>query len=278
MSNIQILEGDAFELIKQLPDKSVNLVITSPPYADIIGYGKNISVKKPTEYVDWLLPLFNEIERVLTDDGSFILNINHYIKNGVVNPFVYELIYRSQKETKLKLYSDYYWHKMSGIPNGGAKRFRDMTEFIFHFVKNPKNIKFYMDRVLEKPAEETLKRAQYQWSATNHGKVEDGVRVGKNSVSYNNILKNGIRPDNVFRFPTANKAKDNTIKHPAPFYYELPEYFIKFLTDEGDNVLDPFGGIMTTGIPCKEHNRNFIGYDMNPLYVEFGIKRLDNYE
>ena len=273
-----ILQGDCFELIKLQPDNSVDLIITSPPYADIIEYGKNISVKKPSEYCDWLIPLFNEIQRVLKPSGSFILNINDNCTNGLRNPFIYELIYRSQKETKLKFYDTYIWHKMNGIPNGSKKRFRNTTEFIFHFVKNQKELKFYMDRVMLEPAELTKSRAKYDWSVTNHGEVKDGVRGDKKSISYDKILQNGVRPDNVFRFRTAGYARDNTIRHPAPFYKELPEYFINLLTDEGDVVMDTFAGIGTTGIPCKELNRIFIGYELNDKYVEFGNNRINGDE
>lgn len=237
MTTKQIITGDCFELIKDLPDNSIDLVITSPPYADIVNYGKNISIKKPNEYCDWLLPIFNEIQRVLKPSGSFILNINDNCSNGLRNPFIYELIYRSQKETKLKFYDTYIWHKKNGIPNGSKKRFRNNTEFIFHFVKNQKELKFYMDRVLE-----------------------NGL----------------VRPDNVFKFPTAGAARDNTIRHPAPYHKELPSYFINLLTDEGDTILDIFSGIGTTGLGCN--NRNYIGFELNEKYAEFSKKRLNGEE
>ena len=272
---IQILEGDCFQLIQDQPDNSIDLVITSPPYADIVNYGKNISIKKPNEYVDWLLPLFREIHRVLKPSGSFILNINDNCTNGYRNTFIYELIYRNSKETPLKLYDTYIWHKMNGIPNGSNKRFRNNTEFIFHFVKDRKHLKFYMDRVMEEPAQMTKDRAKYQWSVKNHGSIQDGERVKERTFDYGSQLSNGIRPDNVFRFPTAGLARDNTIRHPAPYHRQLPEYFIKFLTDQGDTILDPFSGIGTTGLPCRDTNRNYIGYELNPKYVEFSIKRIN---
>ena len=271
-----ILEGDCFELIKEQADNSVDLIITSPPYADIVNYGKNISIKKPNEYVDWILPLFNEIYRVLKPSGSFILNINDNCSNGLRNPFIYELIYRSQKETKLKFYDTYIWHKMNGIPNGGAKRFRNTTEFIFHFVKDQKKLKFYMDRVLQEPAEATKIRAKNAWSITNHGETKDGERKNKKSLEGYNPDK--VRPDNVVRFHTAGHARDNTIKHPAPFYKDLPAHYINFLTDEGDLVIDVFAGIGTTGLSCKELNREFLGYELNPKYAEFGNKRIGGEE
>jgi site-specific DNA-methyltransferase (adenine-specific)/site-specific DNA-methyltransferase (cytosine-N4-specific) len=289
---IDIRNGDCFELIKDIEDNSVDLIITSPPYADIVNYGKNISIKKPQDYCDWLLPLFNEIYRVLKPSGSFILNINDNCSNGLRNPFIYELIYRSQKETKLKFYDTYIWHKMNGIPNGGKKRFRNTTEFIFHFVKDQKKLKFYMDRVLKEPSVIYKERKKYNWTIKTHGEIIDGERIKNKSINYltgsTNKTKDGyelpttkrtlpdlVRPDNVVRFHTAGHARDNTIKHPAPFYKDLPKYYINLLTDEGDIILDPFGGIMTTGLACQEiGNRNFIGFELNEKYAEFGIKRL----
>ena len=287
-----IIQGDCFELIKDLPDNSVDLVITSPPYADIWNYGKDISIKKPQEYCDWLLPLFNEIHRVLKPSGSFILNINDSCSNGYRNPFIYELIYRSQKETKLKFYDQYIWHKLNGIPNGSKKRFRNTTEFIFHFVKNQKELKFYMDRVLQEPNIETKKRFERNGLSTPQGKIENGERV-KKKIKYltgsTNKTKEGyvlpsternlpdmVRPDNVFRFPTASASRDNTIRHPAPFHKDLPCYFINLLTDEGDTILDVFSGIGTTGLCCDD--RNFIGFELNQKYADFGNKRLSGEE
>lgn len=266
-----IIHGDCFELIKDLPDNSVDLVITSPPYADIVNYGKNISIKKSNEYCDWLLPLFNEIQRVLKPSGSFILNINDNCSNGLRNPFIYELIYRSQNETKMKFYDTYIWHKMNGIPNGSKKRFRNNTEFIFHFVKDQKQLKFYMDRVLQQPNPSYVKRIKTP--TYDFGIVIDGERIRKPKIVKDIEL---VRPDNVFRFPTAGSSKDNHIKHPAPFNKKLPEYFINLLTDEGDTILDVFAGIGTTGLVCE--NRTFIGYELNKKYCEFGNKRINGEE
>jgi site-specific DNA-methyltransferase (adenine-specific)/site-specific DNA-methyltransferase (cytosine-N4-specific) len=263
---IDIRTGDCFELIKDLPDNSVDLVITSPPYADIVNYGKDISIKKPNEYCDWLLPLLNEIYRVLKPSGSFILNINDNCSKGLRNPFIYELIYRSQKETNMKFYDTYIWHKMNGIPNGSTKRFRNNTEFIFHFVKNQKELKFHMDRVLQEPKEETQKSIKYLTGSTN--KTKEGYVLPNNKRE----LPELVRPDNVFRFPTAGASRDNHIKHPAPFHKDLPTYFINLLTDEGDVILDVFSGIGTTGLGCE--NRDYIGFEMNEKYAEFSRKRL----
>jgi len=268
-----ILNEDCFEAIRRQPDNSIDLVITSPPYADIVNYGKTISVKKSKDYVDWILPLFKEIERVLKPSGSFILNINDKCDGGVRNTYIYDLISRNNNETKLKLYDTYIWHKKSGIPNGGAKRFRNTTEFIFHFCKKPKDMKFYMDRVLEEPKAATedgvriKRKIRYSRGWTSEGQQDHIYEVRE--------MPEKVRPDNVFRFSTAGASRENTIKHPAPYHKELPLYFINLLTDRGDVVLDPFSGIGTTGVACLELDREFIGYELNKTYSDFSIKRLN---
>ena len=283
-----ILTGDCFELIKTLEDNSVDLVITSPPYADIVNYGKNISIKKSNEYVDWILPLFNEIHRVLKPSGSFILNINDNCDKGYRNTFIYELIYRNSKETSLKLYDTYIWHKMNGIPNGSKKRFRNNTEFIFHFCKDRTQMKFYMDRALMDPKESYSKRFDGVTSFEQN-EITDGkrpiVKIRKTNKQVDStgsscdefvtrVVPDKVRPDNVFRFPTAGAARDNSIRHPAPYHKELPTYFINLLTDEGDVVLDVFSGIGTTGMSCKDLNREYIGMELNEKYAEFSKKRI----
>jgi DNA modification methylase len=276
MTEIKI--GDCFELIKELPDNSIDLIITSPPYADIVNYGKNISIQKPKDYCDWLLPIFSQIQRVLKPSGSFILNINDTCKAGYRNPFIYELIYRSQKETKLKFYDTYIWHKKNGIPNGSPKRFRNTTEFIFHFVKDQKHLKFYMDRALVEQKEGARLRNQYPHKYSFQGDIFDGERR-KNVDDVKKSNGDLVRPDNVVRFSTAGASRDNSIKHPAPFHKDLPKYYINLLTDDGDTILDIFGGIMTTGLACNEiGNRNFIGFELNETYAEFGKKRISGEE
>lgn len=276
-----LLNGDCFELIKDLEDNSIDLIITSPPYSDIISYGKSVSIKKTDEYCDWILPLFDDIFRVLKKSGSFILNINDKCVDGYRSPFIYDLISRSQKETDLKLYDTYFWCKETSVPNGSNKRFRTTTEFIFHFVKS-KDFKFYMDRVYETLSDDTIARYGRQMNE-RHGTIIDGHR--KREIESLNIKKTNEkrsysdkkRPDNVFRFKTAGAARDNLIKHPAPFHKELPSYFINLLTDEKDFILDPFSGIGTTGISCKDLGREYIGFELNKSYFDYSVERINNY-
>ena len=285
--NYKIIKGDCFELIKNQPDNSVDLIITSPPYSDIVNYGKKVSTKKPDDYVDWILPLFKEIYRVLKPSGSFILNINDKCEGGYRNTYIYDLISRNNKETQLKLYDTYIWYKPNAMPNGSNKRFRNATEFIFHFCKDAKQMKFYMNRVLQEPKDSSSDRYKYD-ILNRQGNVVDGVRNrklttfpgkiedGQRGERIERTTPDKVRPENVFRFPTASSARDNTIKHPAPYHKDLPLYFINLLTDKDDIVMDIFSGIATSGVACKELNRQYIGYELNEMYAEFSIQRLNN--
>lgn len=265
-----VIIGDCFELIKDLESNSVDLVVTSPPYADIVSYGKNVSTKKPDDYVDWILPLFKEIYRVLKPSGSFILNIGDKCEGGLRSTYIYDLISRNNKETKLKLYDTYIWYKKNGIPNGSHKRVRNNTEFIFHFCKDPKKIKFNMDVVMEEP----LTKNNGKQVLFRQSKIQEEDGTSKSVYVYKDSPEQ-VRPDNVRRFSTCSASRDNLIKHPAPYHKELPTYYIKMLTDENDLVLDPFSGIATTGMACIDTNRNYIGFEMNKTYADFSVRRMN---
>lgn len=287
---IKIVNIDCLIGLKDLETGSVDLVITSPPYKNIgiVNYGDSVELKT-RDYIDWFLEIMVEVKRVLKDSGSFILNINDFTKNGYKDIYVYEMIYKSKDI--LKLYDTYFWCKKNVMPNGSAKRFRNSTEFIFHFCKDKDSMKFYMDRVLQEPKSATIDRYEYPHSHT--GLIIDGERKSKEKVKvkvrHTYKMVEGervevykikevpylVRPTNVFSFPTGSKDRTNEIKHPAPFHKELPLFFIKALTDEGDLVIDPFSGIGTTGLACKEMNRDYIGFELNEKYVEYSIKRMN---
>jgi len=151
-----------------------------------------------------------------------------------------------------------------------------------------------MDRVLQDTSEETKGRYTRNGLTTPQGKLLEGERTRiprkiKYLTGSTNKTKEGyelpntkrtlpelVRPDNVFRFPTAGSARDNTIRHPAPYHKDLPTYFINLLTDEGDVILDVFSGIGTTGLGCN--NRKYIGMELNEKYAEFSKKRLNGEE
>jgi len=261
----KIYYNDSFELIKQIDNNSIDLIVTSPPYANTTSYGKDINTYHPKDYNDWIMPLIIDIGDKLKDTGSFILNINDKIQKGYRSIYVFDLVVRIVNETKLNLYDRYIWFKKSGLPTGGNKRLNDKIEYIFHFTKT-KDHKAFTDRIRIPYSDESIKRMKKE--------IMSNKIINNNGITSNNkkMLKPndlGKKPDGVFRFNTAGVLKGKSAgKHPATYHYDLPYFFIKWLTNENDIVLDPFLGTGTTAQVSKKLNRKYIGFELNRSYEE----------
>ena len=272
--------GDCMELSKGLEDNSINLVITSPPYADTLSYGRKVTTYDEGDYADWFLPLAIELHRATDDRGSFILNINDRVMDGQRSIYVYDLICRMARETQWTLVDRYIWSKRSGIPMGKTWpnhcRLDDKIEYIFHFAKTRKNFKYDMDAVREPYSEVSIARMKASIPENLHKKVdEDGTASHKGSrIVQPHPL--GKIPTTVFDFPTSGTIRGN--KHPAAFHPDLPRWFIKWLTDPGDVVLDPFMGSGSTAVACKEEGRDWIGFELNDTYKDIIAERLADIE
>lgn len=262
--------GDCMKLSKELPDNSIDLIITSPPYANTVSYGDGVNVFNPEDYVDWFLPLFYEAKRFLKETGSFILNINDRATNGERNIYVYDLVTRIVKETGLKLFDRYIWHKKSALPMPGDKRLNDRVEYIFHFVKNTKKFKTYTDRVRVPYKAVSLNRFKSKVHGNDIIKEDGTTELSQRGSSEPHPL--GAKPTTVFNFNTGSALRGN--KHPAPFHPDLPEWFINWLTDEGDIILDPFMGGGTVAEVAKKMKRKYIGFEINPKYIDLIEERL----
>ena len=162
---------DCLEGMKQLPDESIDLVITSPPYADMRAYEGGFEGFHPDNYVAWFLPYVAEISRILKPTGSFILNINDKSSDGFRHPFVFELIfaihnaedYCKLKDIKrvelngLRLFERLFWNKGKFLAQ--SNRFGDKVEYVFWFSKTDKRI-FNMDLMRLEYDEKSIKRMQ----------------------------------------------------------------------------------------------------------------------
>ena len=262
--------GDTMALAKKLPDNSIDLIVTSPPYADTVSYGEGVKVLNPEQYVEWFLTLFHEANRILKDSGSFILNINDKANNGERSTFVFELVHRIVKETGLKLFDRYIWYKKSALPMTGDKRLNDRIEYIFHFVKNSKKFQTFTDRVRVPYKEVSLKRFKNKVHGNDIVNGDGTTELSQRGSSKPHPL--GAKPTTVFRFDTGSALRG--LKHPAPFHPQLPEFFITWLTNEEDIVLDPFMGGGTTAVAAAKLNRKYIGFDINPEYIKMTKDRL----
>lgn len=259
MSNAtaKIIHGDSKEKLKKLKDSSIDLIVTSPPYADQRSktYG-GISADK---YVEWFLPISKELLRVLKDDGTFILNIKEKVSSGERHTYVLELIIELRKQGWVWT-EEYVWHKRNSFPGKWPNRFRDSWERLLQFNKT-KKFNMYQDAVMVPTgdwAKTRLKNLSETDKRRDNSKVGSGF--GKNVSKW--VGRDMAYPTNVLHLATETSNKN----HSAVFPEALPEWFIKLFTKDGDWVLDPFLGSGTTSKVAKRMNRNSIGIEMLEEY------------
>ena len=263
-----VLEGDAGEVLKCFPDHSIDLVFTSPPYGD----NRKSTYRGPKfdGYVDWFLPIAEQIKRVLKPDGSFVLNIKERASKGERQTYVLELIL-ALKGQQWVWVEEYIWHKKNSYPGKWPNRFRDAWERCLHFTPS-KKFRMYQDSV-KVPVGEWAKNRLESLSDRDQKRHESRSQSGLGRNVSNWVGRDMVYPTNVLHLPTECSNRG----HSATFPKELPEWFIKLFTLEGDVVLDPFMGSGTTGIACLDNNRNFIGVDISPEYADSARERLSQH-
>lgn len=264
----KIYQGDSLELLKQIPDNSIDLVITSPPYSTLKVYIDNPGVLAD-DYVDWFIPYCREIERVIKPTGSFILNINDKVENGFRHPYVFDLISRLHRETGLKMFERLFWNKMKSLPN--RSRFGDRIEYLFWFAKS-KNFYFNIDEMRTEYSEKSIKRMKKplkkRYARTNND----------DNLDYKDWAPNpkGALPTTIVNISSETKRiSDN---HVAVYPVDLVKYFISGATKPGDVVLDPFMGTGTTGVAASIMDRNYIGFEMQSEYIKLAESRIRDFK
>lgn len=261
----KLYHGDCGEILKTFPDHCIDLIFTSPPYAD--QRKKTYGGIAPDQYVDWFLPISNELLRVLKPTGTFILNIKEKTSHGERHTYVLELILAMREQGWLWT-EEFIWHKKNCYPGKWPNRFRDAWERLLQFNKSRK-FTMYQEAVMV-PVGDWAKSRLKNLSTTD--KIRDNSRVGSGfGKNISNWLERKMAyPTNVLNLATECNNKN----HPAAFPQALPEWFIKLFTKEGDVVLDPFMGSGTTNIIAQKMRRTSIGIEILPEYYEMVKERL----
>lgn len=261
----QITQGNCAEVLTDLPDNSVDLIFTSPPYAD---QRKTTYVGiKPDEYVDWFLPKSAEFLRVMKPSGTFILNIKERVVAGERHTYVLELILKMREQGWLWT-EEFMWHKKNSYPGKWPNRFRDSWERLLQFNKQ-KKFHMYQEEVMV-PVGDWAKTRLSKLSHTDKTRDESKVDSGFGKKVSNWVGRDKVYPTNVIHMATECANKD----HSAAFPEELPRWFIKLFTQPNDVVLDPFSGSGTTAVASKQLNRNYIGIDTDKTYCDKANQRI----
>jgi site-specific DNA-methyltransferase (adenine-specific) len=264
-----ILPGDSLVALKSLPDSCINLIFTSPPYAD--NRKKTYTGIPIKEYVKWFLPISSELKRVLKSDGTFVLNIKERTRNGERQTYVLELILEMKKQGWLWT-EEYIWHKKNCYPGKWPNRFRDAWERCLQFNKQ-KRFKMYQEAVMV-PIGDWSKKRLSKLSETDLLRDESKVGSGFGKNVSNWLGRQFAYPTNVLHLATecANRG------HSASFPLSLPTWFIKLFTQKGDIVLDPFIGSGTTAIACLDQKRHYIGIEAMDSYYKLAHESIEKWK
>lgn len=267
-----LLKGDCLLMLQTLRAESVDLIVTSPPYAD--QRKSTYGGVHPDKYVNWFLPISDELLRVLKPTGSFVLNIKERALKGERHTYVMELIIEMRKRGWLWT-EEYIWHKRNCYPGKWPNRFRDAWERCLHFTKQHK-FSMYQEAVMVPMGDWKNSRLK-NLSKTDQLRDESKVGSGFGKKVENWIGRDMAYPSNVLHFATECSNKS----HSAAFPESLPEWFIRLFTKEGDIVLDPFSGSGTTLRVSQKLMRNSIGIEILEEYckataLELGLTKIKN--
>ena len=255
--------------LKHIPDNSVDLIFTSPPYADRrkTTYGG----VREDNYVEWFKPIAIELKRILKPTGSFFLNIKPHTNDGERSLYVFDLILSLKRDVGFMFVEEYCWTK-NAFPGGYKGRFKNGFEPIYHFTKsNPNKITFNPTACGTPMKEESIARTyRKQCGAPKNG---SGM-TGMNTTNIRHLKL--ARPSNVINVNNVSNQFTLKSEHSATFPEKLVEFFVKSFTNEDDLVLDPFAGSGTTGLVCIDNNRNYILIDKEKSNIELIKKRIKN--
>jgi site-specific DNA-methyltransferase (cytosine-N4-specific) len=274
--------GDALNLMKRLRPNSVDLIMTSPPFA--LQRKKEYGNVEASGYVKWFIPFAEEFRRILKPTGSLVIHIGgSWIKKKPVKSlYHYELLITLCKDIKFYLAQDLYWFNKAKLPGPAqwvtVKRWRlkDAVDHVWWLSKTPypkadnkkilkeysssmkellRNNNYYKPNVL-RPSEHKISDKFYNG---HKGAIPANLLDYSNTDSRSKYIllckKYGIKP------------------HPARYPLGLPEFFIKFLTDRGDRVLDPFGGSYVTGEAAEKLGRKWMCFEIRPDYLRGSMLR-----
>lgn len=273
--------ADSLELMSQIESDSVDLVVTSPPYA--LHFKKEYGNANQNDYVDWFLPFAREIRRILKPTGSFVLNIGGAWQPGspTRSLYHYRLLLALCDEIEFDLAQEFFWFNPAKMPAPAEWvtvrriRVKDSVEYIYWLVKDPQ-AKANNRRVLQ-PYSADMKRLisrGLKQTVRPSGHVINGSFASDNGGAIpSNLIQCGNNESNSAYIRNSKKA--GTKIHPARFPSELPRFFIEFLTEPGDLVLDPFAGSNTTGQVAEELRRKWISIELRRDYALESKLRFD---
>lgn len=274
--------GDSLELLDSLDDNSINLVMTSPPFA--LLRQKSYGNKVGDDYIEWLTHFAVKVKEKLTEDGSFVIDLGGAYERGVPvrSLYNYKVLIKFVEEVGFHLAEEFFWYNSSKLPspiewvNKRKIRAKDSVNTVWWLSKSP-NPKADVRKVLVPYSERMQKLLK-----DSKRYYDPKERLSGHDISEGfNKDNGGAIPSNMLQIPNSESnskylryCKELEVTgHPARFPGKLPEFFIKFLTEPGDIVLDIFAGSNTTGEMAELYKRHWLSCDLKKQYVAASVFR-----
>jgi len=259
--DIVLLCGDSAKTLRTLPDDSIKLIITSPPYNLGKVYERATALD---EYLTTLMPILEELVRVLSPNGSLCWQVGNYVDKGEIFPLDIQY-YPVFKSLGLKLRNRIVWHFNHGLH--ASKRFSGRYEVMLWFTKTD-DYTFNLDNV----------RVPSKYPGKTHFKGEkrgqpSGNPLGKNPSDFWELILQEWE-EGMWEIPNVKANHREKTIHPCQFPIELVERCVLALTDEGDWVLDPFSGVGSALLAALGRERKAIGCEKDKEYVAIAKQRI----
>ncbi len=266
--------ADSLELMGQIPDDSMDLVLTSPPYA--LHFKKEYGNSSQGDYLNWFLPFAQEIKRIIKPSGSFVLNLGGAWQPGapIRSLYHYEVLLALANQVGFDLAQEFFWFNPAKMPapaewvNVRRIRVKDSVEYIFWLIKDP-SAKANNRKVLNPYSEDMkrlIKRGVKQTKRPSGHVINSTFAQDQGGAIPSNLIQCGNNESNSAYIKSCKTAGIKV--HPARFPAEIPRFFIEFLTDSGDVVMDPFAGSNTTGYVAESLGRHWIGIEVRRDYAQ----------
>ena len=251
---IDLRHGDCLELMKELPDKSIDLVVTSPPYDNLRTYNGTLNWS-----FEIFKPIAKELSRVLKDGGVIVWVVGDATNNGSETGTSFKQALYFKEECGLNLHDTMIWQKTNPMPKVKTKRYFDCFEYMFVFSKGKPST--------FNPIMVDCKMGGKTYNSTVKNIGGEHGRTKKEFVLNNQRYKN-----NIWEIAIAQ----NKTEHPAVFPFSLVVDHITTWSNENDTILDPFMGSGTTGVACVNTGRKFIGIELDDGYFEIAKQRIES--
>lgn len=265
--------GNSLDYLRQMPDSAVDLIMTSPPFA--LGRQKAYGNVSADEYIGWFLEFAAQFQRVLKDTGSLVIDIGgSWIKGQPTRSlYHFELLIALCRTLGFHLAQEFFWYNPSKLPSPAEwvtvrrVRVKDAVNTVWWLSKTP-NPNANNRRVLKSYSESMKKLLENGYKSqlrpSGHDISDNFLKDNQGAIPSNLIVLANTDSNGVY----LRACREHGIRpHPARFPHGLPEFFIQFLTEAGDLVIDPFAGSNVTGEVAEQLGRRWLAFEMVEEYL-----------